>query len=127
MRDGKAGASVAAWLAVLLFGMEAAAADGVLTNADVLRLTKTGVGEAAIVAMIDSSATDFDTGVDAVVMLAEAGVGDSVIAAKVKARGGTAVPAPGSLRGAERSGIPVAPGSVFHDRLSGGGEGPRWW
>ena len=112
---------------LLLLNAGAAAADP-LTNDDVLRLTKAGVGEAAIVAMIDSSATDFDTDVDAVVALAEAGVGDAVIAAMVNAQGTPPSAAAGTSRGDApgSSGVqPKAiPGSTFREALRSGGEGP---
>ena len=112
---------------LLLLNAGAAAADP-LTNDDVLRLTKAGVGEAAIVAMIDSSATDFDTDVDAVVALADAGVGDAVIAAMVNAQGTP----PSADAGASQGDAPVSsgvqpkaiPGSTFREALRSGGEGP---
>ena len=128
-------------LAILFAAWFAFGADGVLTNADILRLTKAGVGESAIIAMIASSATDFDTSVDSVVELAEAGVGDAVVTAMVAARSAsgrtTARPPPGpaGTPAAGRGGIgpelrgavqPRAiPGSTFREALSSGGEGPE--
>ena len=75
-------------LAVLVVAVPpglAVTADGAMTNTDIVRMTRAGVGESVIVAMIESSETDFDTGVDSVLDLAEADVGDAVIAAMVAA------------------------------------------
>lgn len=59
--------------------------EAAMTNADIVRLTQAGIGEAAVVNVIGSSATDFDTTVDSLVAPAEAGVGDAVIAAMAAA------------------------------------------
>ena len=115
----------------------ALAADGPMTNADIVRLTKAGVGEAVIVAMIESSETDFDTGVDSVLELAEADVGDAVIAAMVATAASDVAAAPRRQASAL---APVAhsangdarteprpraiPGSTFRESLRSGGEGP---
>ena len=101
-----------------------AASDRALTNADIVRLTKAGAGEAAIVAMIETSAADFDTGVDEIVQLGEAGVGETVIAAMVKAAAMPPATPSRNMRDVGPAREPRAPGSVFRDRLEGGGEGP---
>ena len=54
-----------------------------LTNEDILRLTRVGLAPAIIVTVIRDSTTDFDTSVDQLVALKEAGVADDVIAAMV--------------------------------------------
>ena len=90
-----------------------------------------------IVAKIETSETSFDTGVDALVALAEKGVHSDVLKAMVDAsgRGSTAVPegavrtdsprpteeAPAEVPRAEP---PTRPGSTFRERLRSGGEGP---
>ena len=116
----------------------AVAAEGPMTNADVVRLTQAGVGESVIVAMIESSETDFDTGVDSLLELAEADVADAVIAAMVAAGtapdeaaapgrpASAAVPAAraGTARDA-RAAPRAIPGSTFREALSSGGEGPE--
>ena len=55
----------------------------VLTNKDILRLTQAGLGAEVIITKIKVSATAFDTSVEQLVALKEAGVEDSVIAAMV--------------------------------------------
>ena len=114
------------------------AADALLTNDDIIRMAKVGFGEAVIVAKIETSATDFDTSLDALVALKEAGVGDGVIAIMVKTGGAsasaaqpTALPAarpaagaaPGSASSAPQP--KAIPGSTFRETLRGGGEGPE--
>ena len=112
-------------LALALLSQLALAADGALTNEDVVRLSKGGIGDAVILAKIETSATAFDTSVDALLALSEAGLGDEVIAAMVKA--GHAAPGSGAAatrRGGGAAGRPVA-GSTFRDSLGLGGEGPE--
>ena len=122
------------------------AADALLTNEDIIRMARVGFGEAVIVAKIETSATDFDTSLDALVALKEAGVGDGVIAIMVKTGGASASaaqpttePAARPAAGSEASSIArAAPGyesstpmpkpipvGKFRDTLSGGGEGPE--
>ena len=56
-----------------------------LKNADILFMTRVGVSDATILTVIECSTTDFDIGVDNIVKLTLAGVGDEVVAAMVKA------------------------------------------
>ena len=73
----------------------------VLTNEDVVRLTQSGLPGSVIVAKIGTSSTDFDTSVDALVALSEAGVDPEVLEAMAKAGALTApaadAPAAGTL------------------------------
>ena len=137
-------AMVAFGIFSMLVGMSSFGADSALTNEDIARLTKAGLSAEVIIAKIGSSPTDFDTSVDQLVALGEAGVDNSVIAAMVKSGGrtsatpvadrGSAVSpvsaeAPPHMSptpaGAEEVARPeVLPGSTFRDRLSAGGEGP---
>lgn len=57
----------------------------VLTNADVVRLTESGLPASVIVAKIETSWTDFDTSVDALVALSEAKVDPAVLEAMTNA------------------------------------------
>lgn len=57
----------------------------VLTNADVVRLTESGLPASVIVAKIETSWTDFDTSVDALVALSEANVDPAVLEAMANA------------------------------------------
>ena len=120
--------SVCACLAGLFAGAEEA-----LTNEDILRLTEAGLAPVAIVAKIRSSPGAFDTSVDALVGLADAGVDSEVVAAMVAA-GSPAVDEPEG-RAPQRVASPDAapapaqpraiPGSVFREALRSGGEGPE--
>ncbi len=62
----------------------------VLTNADVVRLTESGLPASVIVAKIRTSWTDFDTSVDALVALSEANVDPAVLEAMTNAGAGEA-------------------------------------
>ena len=93
------------------------AADALLTNDDIIRMAKVGFGEAVIVAKIETSATDFDTSLDALVALKEAGVGDGVIAVMVKTGGTSASVEQPTTRPATRPAAGTA--AVARDR--------RWW
>ncbi len=133
----------------LAFGIASApvgAADDPLTNDDIVRLTEVGIWPSAIVRMIESSPTAFDTSVGAVVALNEKGVEDEVLAAMVAAGQGPAARA-GSSSGqqtgraalpagsASAPGSPVqpttevqpkaTPGNTFREPLRNGGEGPE--
>ena len=73
----------------------------VLTNEDVVRLTQSGLPGSVIVAKITTSSTDFDTSVDALVALSEAGVDPEVLEAMTRAGASSApvadAPAAGTL------------------------------
>ena len=69
-------------IATTTFGQDTAE---VLTNEDVVRLTQSGLPGSVIVAKITTSSTDFDTSVDALVALSEAGVDPEVLEAMAKA------------------------------------------
>lgn len=70
--------------ATLLFTPLPAQAE-TLRNADVLALLEAGIGEAAVVALIETSDVDFDTGTKTVLELSSQGVPSAVIAAMVRA------------------------------------------
>ncbi len=52
-----------------------------LTNADVIRMVEAKLGDDLIISKIKSSASDFDTSIDAILKLKAAGVGEAVIRA----------------------------------------------
>lgn len=109
----------------------------VLDNEDIVNLTEAGLPAEVIVAKIETTATAFDTGVEQLVALAQAGVHADVLAAMAKAA--PAVPAPSvppavvPAEDAEppRSGPePVSVsswrvGARFSDALASGGRGPE--
>ena len=140
------GARIVMAVSVCLAGLFAHAEDA-LTNADIVRLTQAGLAPVAIMAKIRSSPGAFDTSVDALVGLAEAGVDSEVVAAMVAAAGPTAAgraegleaPSPAASPdvgpapplGRDRSpAVEMAqpraiPGSTFREALRSGGEGPE--
>jgi hypothetical protein len=62
-------------------GQQGEAHDEVLTNSDVVKMAKAKLGDGIIISKIKTSACNFDTSVDALVKLKEAGVSDPVIQA----------------------------------------------
>ena len=80
MLDRKSCARLLA-VASLVFCLTGASAEEVLTNDGVIKLHQAGFSADLIIGKIRSSQTDFDTSVDALVALSEAGVPESVIAA----------------------------------------------
>lgn len=109
----------------------------VLDNEDIVNLTEAGLPAEVIVAKIETTATAFDTGVEQLVALAQAGVHADVLAAMAKAA--PAVPAasePPAVVPAEDAEPPrsepepvSAPswrvGARFSDALASGGRGPE--
>jgi hypothetical protein len=63
-----------------------------LTNADVVNMTNSGIGEQTIVLMIQKSQTKFDTSPEAVIELKKAGVADSVLNAMLSTSSATNSP-----------------------------------
>ena len=109
-----------------LFAGAPLAAEAPLTNNDVARLTAAGLGPEVIVAKIESSASAFDTSVEALIALAEVGVDDAVVAAMLAAGGVAGAPDPARSRTAAPGAAPIAvAGSTFRDPLLSGGEGPE--
>ena len=75
---------------VVLFVLFSALAYGqdanpLMTNADVVGMTKSGIGEQTIVLSIKQGATKFDTSAQALIELKKAGVGDQVLNAMLAA------------------------------------------
>lgn len=114
----------------------------VLDNEDIVNLTEAGLPAEAIVAKIGSTATAFDTSVEQLVALAQAGVHADVLAAMAKAASaaGEAAEHPASVPVGSESPPRVEPppaepapvsgtswqaGARFSDALSSGGRGPE--
>lgn len=66
-------------LAVLLFLVSVAASAAPMTNDDVIKLVKAGLGEATVLQAIDAAEPAFDTSPDGLVKLKTGGVSDNVI------------------------------------------------
>ena len=71
----------------LLVGFASAQDDPPMTNADVRKLTVAGLPAEVIVAKIEASASDFDTSVEELVALSQAGVDSSVLKAMAGSHG----------------------------------------
>jgi len=92
-----------------------------LTNADVIKMVKAGVPEAAIVTSIQANPAKFDVSPDGLIALHQAGVTpkemDAILAASgAKAPGDTAAPsgAPPSAAATPAGGAPAPPAPKFH-------------
>ena len=125
----------------------------ILTNEDIVTLVEAGLSPSAIVAVIESRGTDFDTSVAQLSALSRAGVDSALIEVMIRAsapggRGAVSPPAAGTTAsstgdrpapsvpqvGATPSSVPAPslppaparrPGETFSDALSSGGEGPE--
>jgi len=80
-------------LLVFLLALSAGAFAAPMTNDDVIKLVRSGVGDALVIQTIDSSEPFFDTSVDGIVRLKQSGVSDAVIQKMMSKRPGAA-PAP---------------------------------
>ncbi len=89
---------------IVLFAASLAAHAAVMTNDDVVKMVKAGVGDSLILQQIERSQPAFDTSVDGVIALKKSGVSDTVINRMMNAR--AASPAPGQ----PMSGAPAQPG-----------------
>ncbi len=80
------------WLLVLVFvftfSLSVFAQDEVVTNAEVVTMTKAGLDKAIILNKINSSKTRFDLSTDELIKLKQAGVADEVVHAMVSSKGG---------------------------------------
>lgn len=73
-------------LTAMLIGVNAVRAQEIITNEEVISLTKAGLASSIIVGKIKTSKTNFDTSADALIRLKQSGVGDDVIAAMFNAK-----------------------------------------
>lgn len=99
---------------VLAFGAISAvtAQDEVMTNDEVISLTKAGLAGSVIIGKIRTSKSNFDMSTDALIKLKQSGVGDDVVGAMLEAKSGRAA-------GAGVSGAaPVGPTGDPNDPMS---------
>jgi hypothetical protein len=88
----------------------------VLTNSDVLKMAKVKLGDGIIINKIKTSACNFDTSVDALVKLKEAGVSDAVIQAMHDAQeAAKAVPEPSAPVDPSPVSRSTGPAPALHD------------
>ncbi len=81
-------------LCLLALAMPLACAAAPMTNDDVIKLVKGGLGEATVLQAIDGAEPGFDTSPDGLVKLKQGGVSDAVIQRILAKRGGAPVAAP---------------------------------
>lgn len=99
---------------VLAFGTISAvtAQDEVMTNDEVISLTKAGLAGSVIIGKIRTSKSNFDMSTDALIKLKQSGVGDDVVGAMLEAKNGRAA-------GSGTSGAaPVGPTGDPNDPMS---------
>lgn len=91
-----------------------------MTNRDVIRLVKANIPDDVIEAKIKQSKTHFDTSVEGLVALKEAGVSDGLISVMVNASAGSSQPAAGGT-----SEAPASPGASASSAPRGASASPR--
>ncbi len=82
---------------LVLLALSTTASAAPMTNDDVVRMVKGGVGDSLILQQIDRSEPAFDTSVDGVIRLKKSGVSDTVIDRMMNRRPTAAVPPPPAL------------------------------
>jgi hypothetical protein len=95
-------------------------ASSAMTNRDVIRLVKANIPDDVIEAKIKQSKTHFDTSVEGLVALKEAGVSDRLISVMVNASAGSSQPAAGGT-----SGAPASRGTSASSAPRGASASPR--
>jgi hypothetical protein len=79
-----------------------------MTNADIIKMAKAGLGDQVIVASIQGSQRkDFDTSATALIALKQAGVSDTVLTAMVSARSGPVGPSSQPARAGRAGSMPA--------------------
>lgn len=100
--------------AIFLLSLSLAARATVMTNDDVVKMVRAGVGDTLVLQQIERSQPAFDTSVDGVIALKRAGVSDTVINRMMSARAPSTVvssaPAPVYAPPPPGYGQPAAPG-----------------
>lgn len=85
------------WVSIFIFVSATlvtidASADVIMTNADVIKLVKSGLGEATILQAIDASTSKFSTSADALIVLKRSGVSDTVVQRMITKNSGQSLP-----------------------------------
>lgn len=93
----------------LAVGASAFAQDEVMTNEEVISLTKAGLASSVIIGKIRVSKTNFDMSTDALIRLKQSGVTDDTVAAMLEAKSGKSVAGTSGAAAAEVAGDPNDP------------------
>ncbi len=88
--------SIVLSIAFLCFAAVSVSAQDVMTNDEVISLTKAGLSSGVIVSKIRGSKTDFDLSTDSLIKLKQAGVSDDIVSAMLDAKNGKMAVAAGS-------------------------------
>src|SRR5215470_10341450 len=77
----------------LAISVSVSAQEEVMTNEEVISLTKAGLASSVIIGKIKTSKTNFDMSTDALIKLKQAGVSDDTVGAMLEAKTGKSVSA----------------------------------
>lgn len=97
-------------LVALLISAPLAALAAPMTNADVIKLVRSGLGEDTVIQAINAGEPAFDTSADGLVNLKQFGVTDRVIQLMISKQSGTPAQAPGTVPGLAPLPAQAAPG-----------------
>ncbi|MGQ0541200.1 MAG: hypothetical protein ACT4O9_05025 [Blastocatellia bacterium] len=84
-------------VAVLFVAAPLYAQDDVMTNAEVISLTKAGLASSIIIGKIRTSKTNFDMSTDALIKLKSSGVSDDTVTAMLEAKSGKSASQPAAV------------------------------
>jgi hypothetical protein len=87
---------ITAVLTALLTMASAAFSQEMMTNDEVISLTKAGLASSVIIGKIHTSKSNFDMSTDALIKLKQSGVGDDVVTAMLEAKSGVSTSKPAS-------------------------------
>ena len=87
---------ITAVLTALLTMSSAAFGQEMMTNDEVISLTKAGLASSVIIGKIHTSKSNFDMSTDALIKLKQSGVGDDVVTAMLEAKSGVSTSKPAS-------------------------------
>lgn len=93
-----------------------------LTNADIIRLVKSGLAEGVIISAIEANDASFDVSADALIALKQAGVSQNIIAAMLAAHSRRTVPAQMQAAGPALAGQMALPEAPLRAHLIQGGQ-----
>lgn len=96
---------------VVTFTQITNAQDEVITNAEIISLSKAGLDKAVIINKIHSSKTNFDLSTDELIKLKQAGIADDVVSAMLESK--SAAASASQMKPAES--MPIAGGTVIPD------------
>jgi outer membrane lipoprotein SlyB len=109
------------FLCLCLLALPLAAFAAPMTNDDVIKLVKGGLGDATVLQAIDGAESGFDTSPDGLVKLKQGGVSEAVIQRILAKRGGAPVPAPAAAAACNECGTVTGIREIEKPRKVGAG------